>query len=577
MKRLSMILLLLAPAFAQSIMSVNSCERSNQASGAQARDARRTPVRLTTCVVAADTQFLPAFAPTLAMSNSESTGTPLSRPIDAIPDGSSQQTSKPTFPSTTYSTPCESYGVMHVGGGCSYYWGGGDIGAQWTAAYGALPESGGEIITNSQLGGYSFSTPFSASTPGKLVVLDLGGNIINFIPTTATAAITLNYGPSIGASYNVGHGVRNGELTNNGCTLGNTCVGSLAVGVSLGTSPALAPSFENLAIGGFSVGLQTQGGIANMWGAVGHNIILSSNAVGLQCNGLYESLQIFGLKAINNGIGIINAGGCDLYIHGGSLDANTLDISNAGHTIIDGMHLETIVGGVGHKVTSSVGTVRIANSTLLDGNKTGTVDQWITCQDGSIDLSNDVFYSDGRTATDVVVATAPCNVLGSYENDSPVALPHFFSGNGYNNLSLALDRNTASQVTSTKLAAGDVFVYSGNPDFAGPWGITGISAGNNGPSNGFYVRFGSSGPVLQGDNGGGHLYAESAPGGTVWTDTASTGLTVDGTLTLKSSTVACDATHRGTFNYVAGGSGEKDTVQVCAKDASDRYAWRTIY
>jgi hypothetical protein len=524
-------------------------------------------------MIAADVQFPLA----LATNYSESTGTPLSHPIGANPDGSSQQTRKVPSPSTTYSGPCESYGVMHVGGGCSYYWGGGDIGAQWTAAYGALPASGGEIITSSQLGGYTFSTPFSASTPGKLVMLDLGGNVINFIPTTATAAITLNYGPSLGASYNVGHGVRNGELTNHGCTLGLKCRSSSAVGISMGTSPALAPSFENLAIGGFSVGLQTQGGIANMWGAVGNNIILASNAVGLQCNGLYESLQIFGLKAIGNRTGIINAGGCDLYIHGGSLDANILDISNAGHTIIDGMHLETVVGGVGHKVVSSVGTVRISNSTLLDGNKTGTVDEWITCQDGSIDLSNDVFYSDGRTATDVIVATAPCNVIGSYQNDSPVALPSFFSGNGYNNLSLAVDRNTTSQITSTKLSAGDVFVYSGNPDFAGPWGITGISAGSSGPSNGFYFRFGSTGPVLQGDNGGGHLYAESAPGGIVWADIASTGLTVNGTLALTSSTVPCDATHRGTFNYVAGGSGEKDTVQVCAKDASNLYEWRTIY
>jgi len=573
LKRLGMILLLLAPAFGQSIISVNSCERSNQASGAQAYDAEGTPAILTTCMVAADMQF----PPTLATNDSESAGTPLPHPMAANADGSNQQTRRPIPPIITYSEPCHSYGVMHVGGVCSYYWGDGDIGAQWTAAYYALPASGGLIITSSQLGGYSFSTPFSASTPGKLVMLDLGGNIINFIPTTATAAITLNYGPSLGASYNVGHGVRNGELTNNGCTLGNTCVGSSAVGVSLGTSPALAPSFENLAIGGFSVGFQTQGGIANMWGAVGHNIILSSNAVGLQCNGLYESLQIFGLTAINNGTGIINAGGCDLYIHGGSLDANTLDISNAGHTIIDGMHLETSVGGVGHKVVSSVGTVRISNSTLLDDNKAGTVDQWITCLDGTIDLANDVFYSGGRSATEVINATAPCSVLGSYQNDSPVALPNFFSGNGYNNLSLAIDRNATSQITSTKLAAGDVFIYSGNPDFAGPWGITGISAGSSGPSNGFYVRFGSTGPVLQGDNGGGHLYAESAPGGIVWADLASTGLTINGTLALTSSTVACDATHRGTFNYVAGASGEKDTVQVCAKDASDLYAWRTIY
>jgi hypothetical protein len=39
----------------------------------------------------------------------------------------------------------------------------------------------------------------------------------------------------------------------------------------------------------------------------------------------------------------------------------------------------------------------------------------------------------------------------------------------------------------------------------------------------------------------------------------------------------CDATKRGQFNYVAGAAGVKDIVQVCAKDAANAYAWRTIY
>lgn len=39
---------------------------------------------------------------------------------------------------------------------------------------------------------------------------------------------------------------------------------------------------------------------------------------------------------------------------------------------------------------------------------------------------------------------------------------------------------------------------------------------------------------------------------------------------------ACDAAHRGTFGYLAGGTGVKDTVNVCVKDAADSYAWRVI-
>src|SRR5271169_6156195 len=39
----------------------------------------------------------------------------------------------------------------------------------------------------------------------------------------------------------------------------------------------------------------------------------------------------------------------------------------------------------------------------------------------------------------------------------------------------------------------------------------------------------------------------------------------------------CSSSIRGRFWYVAGGSGVKDSVEVCAKAADDTFAWRTIY
>jgi hypothetical protein len=39
----------------------------------------------------------------------------------------------------------------------------------------------------------------------------------------------------------------------------------------------------------------------------------------------------------------------------------------------------------------------------------------------------------------------------------------------------------------------------------------------------------------------------------------------------------CDAAHRGAIWYCAGDAGVKDTVNVCAKDAADAYAWRVLY
>ena len=39
----------------------------------------------------------------------------------------------------------------------------------------------------------------------------------------------------------------------------------------------------------------------------------------------------------------------------------------------------------------------------------------------------------------------------------------------------------------------------------------------------------------------------------------------------------CDSSHRFQFNVIAGGTGVKDIVQVCAKSSADTYAWRSIY
>jgi hypothetical protein len=40
---------------------------------------------------------------------------------------------------------------------------------------------------------------------------------------------------------------------------------------------------------------------------------------------------------------------------------------------------------------------------------------------------------------------------------------------------------------------------------------------------------------------------------------------------------SCAAANRGQIWYVPGGAGVKDVVEVCAKDATDAYAWRPIY
>ncbi len=65
----------------------------------------------------------------------------------------------------------------------------------------------------------------------------------------------------------------------------------------------------------------------------------------------------------------------------------------------------------------------------------------------------------------------------------------------------------------------------------------------------------------------------------IGTSTPTQKLEVNGGVRVNPSTTrpVCDSTSGGTFWYVAGGPGVKDSVQVCAKDAANAYAWRTIY
>lgn len=51
-------------------------------------------------------------------------------------------------------------------------------------------------------------------------------------------------------------------------------------------------------------------------------------------------------------------------------------------------------------------------------------------------------------------------------------------------------------------------------------------------------------------------------------------------LNVPASTAAapvCDATKRGYLWFTAGATGVKDTLQLCAQDATNAYAWRTLY
>jgi hypothetical protein len=396
---------------------------------------------------------------------------------------------------------------------------------------------------------YSFSTPINLATSGKPVALDLRGGCLNYTPTTATTAITLNYGV-VGGTFNLGHGVFNGTLQNNGCVLGTTCGASSATAISsAGTNQAIGIKLSNLAIGGFSVGFNAQGGASNSWGAVLDNVTFASNATGLLCGNPYENLTINGGRFVINAVGIdASAGGCDIHVIGVSFDANTtFSVKNGGIFHSSGGHWENANGAGGgvttHYITNTGALVSLTGDYFLDDQTTGNTDNWIASTLGTIQLTGATFFTGGRTATQVINVTAPSVVVGSYVNTSEATLTTFIGGTGNFNTVLAIDRNVPHQFTSKALAAGDIAKFIANSNFAGTWGINVVGAGGSSP---VYIKL-----------GGNQLNGSTAGSGTVTLPNNTGTMALQGTLTLKKGSGAGNYTTASTTYVVP------DSTNLC--------------
>lgn len=112
-------------------------------------------------------------------------------------------------------------------------------------------------------------------------------------------------------------------------------------------------------------------------------------------------------------------------------------------------------------------------------------------------------------------------------------------------------------------------VLDWTPDVNGVSGATTLNVDTLGATS-IKLSDGSSDPVV-GDLVAGHLYQISFDG-TVFRILRPTLITA-----IAGTQPTCSAALRGRFWAVFSASGTKDTVTVCAKDAADAYAWRTIY
>lgn len=328
--------------------------------------------------------------------------------------------------------------VRYVGGGITV-WPGSDIGEQINAAYADLPATGGTIVVlpNPIGGSYTFKTPIMLVKPDKTALITgIGpagtpevsmnqGTILEYTPTSATCAITLDYLDSSGAGYTRANGVRDIALWNNHSFMkGGT--GSSATGVCEGTSNGGTGNadFSNVFIGGFGTGISLTNKAA-AWGQTIRQSSLVYNNIGLATDGFIENINITDDVIAVNGTGIWATGDAsngysnpEFNITGGSIDSNTVAGINytqkpgGGTLTLNGVHFENAPPG---PCTGSTGLPYIVGNPNLFIFGGVMMDD---CSSASPDNSTG-FISIG---TDAVIVGTQLVSLGRTENEGVIQL-----------------------------------------------------------------------------------------------------------------------------------------------------------
>ncbi len=228
----------------------------------------------------------------------------------------------------------------------------------------------------------------------------------------------------------------------------------------------------------------------------------------------------------------------------------------------------TIVGGAtaGASVTLGDGTnnytmARNAGNGLLNfsGTQAGftgyTFDSAVTATSfaGTVAATNlSGTVADARLSSNVPLNSAANTFTGGLQTitsdtvNAKIKLNHTVNGNGYGSQILFSGGGSDRFLIGTTRTAGNYFYGLQNPN-------TGTYA---------YMVKDSTFNFVIGNGADSGAAALQVTGGIQYADGARPG---------------CDATHRGSTWYVAGGAGVKDTFALCGKNAADVYAWQAIY
>lgn len=315
--------------------------------------------------------------------------------------------------------------------------GGVDIGDEINKAYAALPSAGGAIWIFGKNDGtcYNFTTPIVLTVSGKFPLIQGaapttssplgGGACLNYTPTTATSAVTLDYNQASGGNQQPSHGWRDVTLWNNGCVTTAGC-GSSANGVSIGvTNGGIGnATFENFKIAGFSIGFNVPSGASNVgWGFALQHCTFYYNATAFSNQVSLENLNFYNTKFLSNGTGINSKG--EIYAYANSFDGNTtvaVNLPNAGISspgsdfTCYGCHFENPTGSpnIPHYITGTGNWVLHGGVIEDDSTTVHTIDFMLQAQ-GAWFFATDVEFAVNSPGTTTItsVVTTGANVRGA--------------------------------------------------------------------------------------------------------------------------------------------------------------------
>lgn len=327
---------------------------------------------------------------------------------------------------------CSLDGALVVNPGC-FAPVGSDIGIAINAAYATLPSTGGRIYIPAISGSYNYSTPIVFNTSGKCPLLEgrginepqTGGSVsLNYIPTTATTAITFDCTPTGGGAQSPGAGARDLLLINNNCLMVGGC-GSSATGIATGaTNKGCAQClFSNVRVSGFSSGwsINDTGNIG--WGITWINSVCDYNGTGVLWTGTggHENDKWIGGVCQLNATGFNLVANSELTIEGSSIDGNTtcgVTMNGNAFLHVSDVHWENPnTSNVQYVCGAAASVVNIKGGQVLDDNNSGsTANPLFTFGFGKI-VGTSLFSAGQSESVRVVNCLTRCSI--DFVNLSP--------------------------------------------------------------------------------------------------------------------------------------------------------------